>query len=178
MNDYGSIPAPDTVRIERLLPASIERVWDYLTDPHKRSLWLAAGPMQLSEAGAVELVFRNSELTRNDDPAPAKYAREAGEVRASGRILACEPPRLLAFTWGGVDDEASRVRFELSERGEQTHLRVTHSRLANRGDMISVAGGWHAHLDILIDRLAGREPDGFWRRHTQLEREYERLIPA
>ena len=178
MNAYGTAIASDTVRIERLLPATVERVWEYLTDPQKRSLWLASGPMQLGENGQVELIFRNSELTQNDDPAPAKYAREAGEARAVGRILECEPPHLLAFTWGGTGEEASRVRFELSARGEQTHLLVTHSRLATRDDMLSVAGGWHTHLDILVARIEGREPAGFWRTHTRLEAEYDKLIPA
>ena len=178
MNPYGTATAPDTVRIERLLPASVERVWDYLTDPQKRRLWLASGPMQLSGNGNVELIFRNSELTQNDDPPPAKYAREAGEVRAAGRILECEPPHLLAFTWAGTGDDASRVRFELTARGDQTHLLVTHSRLGTREALLSVAGGWHTHLDILIDRIEGREPDGFWRTHTRLEAEYDRLIPA
>ena len=30
MNDYGVLTAPDTLRIERLLPGPIERVWQYL----------------------------------------------------------------------------------------------------------------------------------------------------
>ncbi len=178
MNLYGTATAADTVRIERLLPATIERVWEYLTDPGKRRLWLASGPMQLSANGDVELIFRTSELTRDDDPAPAKYAREAGEVRTVGRIVEFEPPRLLAFTWGGTGDDASQVRFELSARGERTHLRVTHCRLSTREAMLSVAGGWHTHLDILVARLDGREPDGFWRTHTRLEAEYDKLIPA
>jgi uncharacterized protein YndB with AHSA1/START domain len=42
MNDYGVLTAPDTLRIERLLPGPIERVWQYLTDSDKRATWLAA----------------------------------------------------------------------------------------------------------------------------------------
>ena len=39
MNDdtYGVQTAPDTVRIERLLPGPIERLWAYLTESDKGS---------------------------------------------------------------------------------------------------------------------------------------------
>ena len=77
--------------------------------------------------------------------------------------------------WGSGDD-ASHVRFELAVQGKQVRLLVTHSRLATRDGMLSVSAGWHAHLDILRDRMEGREPDGFWRSHARLEAEYERRL--
>ena len=40
-----------------------------------------------------------------------------------------------------------------------------------------VAGGWHAHLDILEDVLRGLAPTGFWARHTRLEAEYDARLP-
>lgn len=33
---YATMPAPATVRIERILPGLIERVWAYLTESEKR----------------------------------------------------------------------------------------------------------------------------------------------
>lgn len=45
------------------------------------------------------------------------------------------------------------MTFELTEQGSAVLLTVTHRRLANRDEMLSVAGGWHTHLDILLDRL-------------------------
>ena len=51
MNEYGVITHPDTVRLERLLPGPIERVWDYLTDSKKRGTWLATGTMDLRVGG-------------------------------------------------------------------------------------------------------------------------------
>ena len=178
MNDFGIATASDTVRIERVLPGPVERVWDYLTDSDKRGTWLAHGDMDLRVGGRVEHVFHNNALTDNDDPPPAKYAQYGGEHRMQGRVLECDPPRLLAYSWGEDDGSSSRVRFELRPHGGDTHLTVTHSRLSDRDAMISVAGGWHTHLGILADRLAGREPPGFWRTHTQVEAEYERRIPA
>lgn len=170
------VMAPDTVRIERMLPGPVERVWSYLTESDKRARWLASGEMELRVGGRVEHVFRNSELTENDEPPPPKYAQHAGESRSYGTITACDPPRLLAYTWGG--GEESEVSFELAPVGDRVRLVLTHRRLATREDMIGVAGGWHAHLDILADRLEGRTPAGFWATHTRLEAEYEKLIPA
>lgn len=171
---YGIVTAPDTFRIERLLPGPIERVWSYLTESGKRAQWLAAGDMDLRVGGDIEHVFRNSELTANDDPPPAKYAKHSGESRMHGRITACEPPRLLAYSWG----EHSEVTFELTECGSEVQLTLTHRRLATRDDMLGVSAGWHTHLDILADRLSGRTPPGFWRTLTQLDAEYDRRIPA
>lgn len=175
-DDYGTVTAADTVRIERLLPGPIERVWAYLTEPEQRRRWLAAGAMELRLGGSVELIFDNDRLTRDDDPPPAKYAQYGGEHRQHGRITAIDPPRLLGYTWS--DTPPSEVRFELSEEGDRVRLVVTHSCLADRAMMVSVAGGWHTHLSILTALLSGEQPQGFWRTHSRVEAEYERRIPA
>lgn len=176
-NSYGVVTEPGTVRIERLLPGPVERLWDYLTQSDKRRQWLAGGPMDLRLGGQVENVFRNSELTRNDDPPPAHMAGFA-EHRVAGEIIACEPPHLLAYSWGGAPGESSEVRFELEPRNGKVLLTVTHRRLAEDGALLNVAAGWHTHLDILAARLEGGEPDGFWRTHTRLVAEYGRRIDA
>ena len=149
---YATVVAPLTVRIERTLPGPIERVGAYLTESENRSPWLAAGEMELKEGGSVEHVFRNSALTGHDGTPPPKYAAHAGESLMHGRITACEPPTLLAYDWG-EGEAASHVRFELIPRGDAVHLTLVHSRLPNRDEMLSVAGGWHAPLGILLDRL-------------------------
>lgn len=174
---FGVLTAPDTVRIERLLPGPIERVWAYLTESDKRGRWLASGAMDLRVGGAVELRFDNSRLTRGDDPPPPKYARHADPSSNRGHITAIDPPRLLSYTWNDAGDGDSEVRFELEPQGDQVRLVVTHFRLDSRGGLVSVSGGWHAHLGILLALLNDREPEGFWRSHTRLEAEYERRIP-
>jgi uncharacterized protein YndB with AHSA1/START domain len=176
-SSYADVVATDTVRIERTLPGPIERVWAFLTESDKRGQWLATGGMELRVGGRVEHVFRNSELTENDDPPPPKYAKYGAESRMHGRITACEPPRLLAYTWSEKSGEHSEVRFQLIEDGDDVRLVLVHSRLPNREEMLGVAGGWHTHLDILADRLNGRTPPGFWATHTRLEAEYARRIP-
>jgi uncharacterized protein YndB with AHSA1/START domain len=174
--DYGVRTAPDTVCVGRLLPGPIERVWQYLTDAELRAQWLAGGEIEPRIDGRVELVFNNSTLTENDDPPPPKYAQFAGESRMGGKVTEFDPPHVLAYTWGEADASHSHVRFELATKGDQVRLVVTHSRLATREGMLSVAGGWHAHLDILRDRMSGRTPDGFWRSHTRLEAQYAQRL--
>jgi hypothetical protein len=44
--------------------------------------------------------------------------------------------------------------------------------LQNDDEVLSVSGGWHAHLDILDDVLGGQTPRPYWKTHTALEAEY------
>jgi len=57
-------------------------------------------------------------------------------------------------------------------------LIVTHRRLGERGMMVSVASGWHAHLGILMDHLEGREPRPFWSWIVKMKAEYEKRIAS
>jgi uncharacterized protein YndB with AHSA1/START domain len=179
MNEYATLIALDTVRFERLLPGPIERVWAYLTESDKRAQWLASGAMTLVPGGAVELNFRNAELSNNDDRAPEKYCAYENSGRIVGTITRCEPPTSLAYTWSDGDENStetpSEVCIELVPRGDLVLLVLTHRRLCADA-MISVAGGWHTHLGILEDRLHGREARPFWRTHKALEAEYERRL--
>ncbi|HIE1062756.1 TPA: SRPBCC family protein [Serratia marcescens] len=173
MNDYGMIIEPGTLRIQRLLPGPIERVWAYLTESDKRATWLAAGAMKLENGAPLELEFRNSDLAGEHEPPPAKYKQHGGCVSNRGHITCLFPPRLLSFTWAEQDQgRPSEVTFELTEQANAVLLTVTHRRLANRDEMLSVAGGWHTHLDILLDRLHDRAPQPFWSTHARLEEEY------
>jgi uncharacterized protein YndB with AHSA1/START domain len=176
-SDYGVATAPGTLRLERLLPGPIERVWTYLTDSASRGEWLAAGEMELREGGRVDLTFHHADLSA-EQTVPEQYKAHAGDSRCNGRILRCEPPRLLSFTWIEGQAEPSQVTFELTPRGDGVLLVLTHSRLPNRGEMVSIASGWHAHLGILADRLAPRAPRPFWSTLLQAEAEYERRLPA
>ena len=165
---YGVRTEPATVRLQRLLPGPIERVWAYLTESDLRRQWLAAGPMDLTPGGAVELTWRNGELS----PDEARPESMPAEHSMSSRIIRAEPPRLLSFTWN-----SGEVAFELEPQGDEVLLTVTHQRLPDRGGMLSVSAGWHAHLDVLADKLAGRPPAPFWSKWTRLRAEYEARLP-
>lgn len=175
METYGEITGPHELRLIRRLPGPIERVWAYLTEPAKRRLWLADGLMAQSPGGATRLTFRNSELSPPGDEPPPRYRGENGEHHVDGEILACDPPRLLSFTWG-LGPSSSIVVFELTADEGQVQLVVTQSRLGDRDEMVSVAGGWHTHLGILIDLLSNRPPRPFWSSHMAAEAEYRRRL--
>jgi uncharacterized protein YndB with AHSA1/START domain len=168
----GVAVGPSTVRIERVLPGPIPRVWAYLVDPEKRAKWLASGVMDLRVDGEFDLNFSHADLS-SEKETPERFRRLAdGPHRVHCRITACEPPHLLSFTWG----EAGEVTFELTPRGDEVLLVLTHRRLPDRGVMINVASGWHAHIGILLDRLRGREPRGFWSAHAAAEAQYHKLL--
>jgi uncharacterized protein YndB with AHSA1/START domain len=178
MSDFGIVMDGSTVRFERLLPGPIERVWAYLTESEKRAKWLAAGPMDLKAGGHVELFFRNSDLSPTPETIPDKYKQYADGVGFTGRIIRCEPPRLLSHTWGGKPGEESEVTYELTPQGDRVLLVLTHRRLPDRAELLSVSGGWHTHLDILRDLLDGQVPKPFWATHARFEGEYEKRLGA
>lgn len=176
MSDYGVVTGPGTVRFERVLPGPIERVWAYLTESEQRRTWLAPGPMELRVGGRVELHFRHANLSPHAEPTPARYAQYQDGARIDGHITQYDPPRLLSYTWDEGEGNASEVTFELTPQGEDVLLVLTHRRLGDRENRISVASGWHTHLGVLIDRLDGRNPSPFWLTHARLEAAYEQRV--
>jgi uncharacterized protein YndB with AHSA1/START domain len=172
MSEHGVVVEPGTVRFERLLPGPIERVWAYLTESDKRGRWLASGPMEPGAGGKVELHFRHADLSPQPDTIPEKYRQYESGASFTGRITRWEPPRRLSHTWAEDAGEDSEVDFELSPQGDQVLLVLTHRRLGDRDAMISVASGWHTHLGILSEHLAGGTPAPFWARHAELEADY------
>ncbi len=169
MDKYGTLIAPNTIQFRRLLPGPIERVWAYLTEPDKRSKWLASGEMDLRVGGEMQLNWLHTNLDAAPSEAPERY-KNGHSMKAT--ITQCEPPRLLGFTWGARADALSEVVFELTEQGDAVLLVLTHRRLPNENDLLGISGGWHAHLDILVEHLNGRTAPGFWDTHAVLNKEY------
>lgn len=170
MNEFGKATNDDTVRMERLLPGPIERVWNYLTDSEKRGTWLAKGEMELQVGGKVELNFLHASLTPHVEQTPERFEQMECGFGFSGTVTECDPPRLLAFTWGG---DTSEVKFELTSQGEKVLLVITHTRLRGPSEMTMVAAGWHTHLGILQDNLAEQTPRPFWSTFEAVEKEYK-----
>ena len=169
---YGELIEPTTLRIQRLLPGPIERIWAYLTDSDLRSKWLAAGAMEMKVGAPVELVWRNEEL---NDPPSRRPAGFPEEQRMQSRITELDPLRKLSIAWNNSGD----VTFELEPRGERVLLTVIHRRLPDRATMLKVGPGWHAHLDVLVARASGQEPlQPFWDRWLSLQKDYERRLPT
>jgi len=170
MDNYGNLIAPNTIQFKRLLPGPIERVWAYLTESDKRSKWLASGDMELRVGGLAHLNWLHSNLDAAPSEAPERY-KNGHSMTAT--ITRCEPPRVLGYTWGARADALSEVVFELSEQGDDVLLVLTHHRLPNANDLIGISGGWHTHLDILLEHLNGRKSPAFWEKHARLHAEYQ-----
>ncbi len=176
---HGTLPADDAVRLQRLLPGPIDRVWRFLTEPSLRRQWLADGPFPDEDGAGFELTFRNNELTTADDPPPARYEKMATLAHSRGRLLACEPPHRLVITWDEDENgNGSEVTFDLQPDGDEVLLTLTHQRLPSRDALVSVASGWHTHLAVLRARLLDAAPPPFWRTYSRLESDYGSRIPG
>jgi uncharacterized protein YndB with AHSA1/START domain len=168
---YGDLVEPATLRIQRLLPGPIERVWKYLTESGMRKQWLAAGEMRMQQGWEFELVWRNDELSDPPGTRPEGFAKEH---RLNSRILACDPPHSLAFTFG----TAGEVHFVLETKGDKVLLTLVHTRLPDRSTTLNVSAGWHAHLDVLATRLEGGTVTSFWDGWARLKADYARRLPG
>jgi uncharacterized protein YndB with AHSA1/START domain len=176
MNEYGELLDNETVRFERLLPGPIERVWAYLTESDKRAQWLAAGETELKTDGKVEMHFHNMSLSgATDIPRPDKYKDMPERMSFGGKVLRCEPLRLLSYTWE-LEDERSEVTYELSEQCDKVLLVLTHRRLTTDDMVLSVATGWHTHLGLLEDILNGAGLRPFYKTQSELEAIYEQRL--
>jgi uncharacterized protein YndB with AHSA1/START domain len=127
---YLEIDDQPALRFERSLPHPIERVWRALTEPGEIRQWFpAAVELDLRVGGEMSFEF--------DDPdAPPTH----------GAVTELDPPRLLAFDWGG-----ERLRFELEPAGDGCRLLFTHF-LSERIQAARDAAGWDQCLTEL-DRL-------------------------
>jgi len=171
LDAYGVLTEPATLKIQRLLPGPIERVWAYLTESELRRQWLAAGHMEMKVGAPFELVWRNDELSNPPGQRPPGFP---AEHRMEGRITELDPPRKLAITWG----KSGGVSFELEHKGNQILLTVIHRRLPDRATMLNASAGWHMHLDTLVARVTGKEPAPFWDGWARLKQDYDPRLPA
>jgi uncharacterized protein YndB with AHSA1/START domain len=173
LDAYGTLTEPATLKIQRFLPATMERVWAYLTDSDLRRQWLAAGRMELKAGAPFEFTWRNDELT---DPPGERPEGFPDEHRMQSRIIELDPPRKLVIAWGANGD--GQVSFELEPKGNGVLLTLIHRRLPDRATMLKISAGWHMHLDILVARAAGTEPEPFWDGWSRLQKEYDQRLPA
>ena len=143
MTDPPQEPAT-AIYIERLLPASIDEVFDAWTDPALMANWLS--PIGHAEIEADLRVGGQFCVTMIGDDL---------RIEHTGVYLVIDPPRRLSFTWlspytGG---HASRVDVTLTAHGATTLLVLSHQRLPDE-TTASHEGGWAAILDRL-DALLG-----------------------
>jgi uncharacterized protein YndB with AHSA1/START domain len=79
MNDMSTSTEQGTVRLERLLPGPIERVWAYLTESDKRATWFAGGTFDLRVGGRADLHFDHSNIS--SEKTPDEYKDKKSDYR-------------------------------------------------------------------------------------------------
>jgi uncharacterized protein YndB with AHSA1/START domain len=128
--------------------------------------------MPLEVGAPFELVWRNDELT---DPPGERPPGFGAEHRMASRITQCEPPRRLSFAWQNSGD----VTIALDDLVDgQVLLTLTHRRLPGGATTLNVAAGWHAHLDVLLARVAGAQQAPFWDAWQRLRDAYAARLAA
>ncbi|MGA9591205.1 MAG: SRPBCC family protein [Salegentibacter sp.] len=173
MSRYGKIKETGSISFERLLPGKPQEIWQYLTKSEKRGEWLASGEMELKKGGKAKLHFRHDQLVEVDEPVPEKFREfEKGQTMET-EIIEIKVPELLSFTWEG----GSRVTFNLKRKEDNVLLLLEHDGIAGSIDnFVSIAAGWHTHLEILEDKLFGEIPPGFWSLYSKYEAEYQERL--
>ena len=163
--DFGVILDAHTVRFERWLPGSMDRVWAYLTQPELLRTWLAGAGVQPKMGGSVELRFAEADLT---DFQP-------DDCICRGNITRFDPPRTLAYTWKEGEKQESEVSFELAPEGDGVRLTLTHRR-APKSELAGFCGGWHIHLTALASRLKGKLPGPFMVAYRAVAPHYQKKV--
>lgn len=158
-HDMGAIDRSEqqsSVRLERHLNATPDEVWKLLTEPSLLAGWLHARvEIEPQAGGALTLNFQNT----------------ASTIR--GEITRYEAPSLLEYIWTFDEETPSVVRFELEpdQSGAGTHLRLTH-RLLSDAQLSMHAAGWHYHLELLAQQIAGEPTEWLWPRFEELLAQY------
>ena len=127
-----------------IIKADIEKVWDALTLPEFTEAYWHNSTVKSDWTEGSEITFTNEDQDG------------VRSVGVEGKILACERPKRLSYSWSfprmpEVRDEApSVVTFDLETLGEATRLTVTHDQFeegATHFEMI--AEGWPIVLSNL-----------------------------
>ena len=148
MAEAASSREEPSLRLRRILPASIDRVFRAWTDPEQLKAWLVPEGSQLLSAevdirvgGDYRLAFRAAD----------------GEILyAVGSYVEVDPPVRLVFTWvfEGVDHRETLVTVDLRASGESTELILTHERFTTKAFRAFHEAGWTSALDRFAEFLS------------------------
>lgn len=136
------------IRIERVLPATIGRVYDAWTRADLLVQWYCPNP---------ELELK----VQADVRAGGSYVVEMGPHVVRGTYLEVDPPHRLVFSWqwDGTEDEPTRVEVELSETLDGTRMLLSHTGFATAEDAANHRLGWDPEVLRLVELLNVRLPD-------------------
>lgn len=139
MSQDGQLQRVAMVEFERILPAPIERVWEFVTDPRRLPSWFGEGTIEPRAGGVVNLM--------------------GGHFR--GIVTQWKPPHRLVYSINVLNPGETDSRYpesylatELSPRGSEVVLILTHLPVLDRFEKQN-AMGWHTFLDMLTAALKG-----------------------
>ena len=132
-----------TLRFERQLPHSVDRVWAALTEPAFLAKWIAGATVDLRPGGDFILNYTHSPKVMQ------------------GKITRIRDYTLLEYTWGEDVGPRSLVTWELFPQGPNGCLLIlTHARLEE--DVPGFGAGWHTHIDLMAEVLNGTRDEFSW----------------
>jgi uncharacterized protein YndB with AHSA1/START domain len=135
----GHVVEEAAIIFERILPASPEKAWSFLTETGRLTEWYGEGVIEPREGGKVELM--------------------GGHIR--GVVTGWRPGKFLAYTWNvftpGETVSAwpvSYLEFTLAPEGPRTKLTLTHRPII-KAVQAKTLMGWHTYLDLLDAGMQG-----------------------
>ncbi len=144
-------PDQDSIISEIEISAPPSRVFEALTDTGQLTLWFTnpSCPAKIWQmdprlGGKYSYASKRSGIVVNG----------VSEFKCRGEILEFDPPRLLVYTWISnwhLDPEKETVvRWELTPIASGTHVKVTHSGLAQEPEARKdYSGGWTGVVEKL-----------------------------
>jgi uncharacterized protein YndB with AHSA1/START domain len=146
-----------SVRLERVVPAAIERVWRMWTEPERLARWL--GPVVAGTPG----------------PASTFVLGMDADETATCTVTQWLPPSRLALAWHYTGEEPTTLRLELADLGDgTTRLVLEHEGIAAAG-LSEYAAGWQLHLASLIADLTEQAGPDFRADFPRLRAAYDAL---
>ena len=151
-----------TLRFERTLAHSPEKIWLALTEDGELRHWFPARIVGAREKGAkLEFVFAEqessapSEMQEAQSQAQDEHLSEHGDAGMQGEVTVFDPPRTFEFTW-----HTELLRFELERTARGTRLVFTHT-FDDEPAAARNATGWDTCFEALERRLNGEPPVEF-----------------
>jgi uncharacterized protein YndB with AHSA1/START domain len=165
----GSLRSADgagVVRIEDRYDATIDDLWEALTEPARLARWYGEVDGDLRPGGKFRTYIA------------------ADDIEGTGRVEVCEPPRRLVLTSRETDESYRRgqgappfdaaIEATLTPDGDQTIL-VIEVRGMPLDKIAFYGAGWQIHSENLAAYVAGRERGDTEARWGELVPPYQEL---
>jgi uncharacterized protein YndB with AHSA1/START domain len=156
LGSLGSADGKAVVRMQDRFDTDVDDLWSALTDPRRLARWIGKVEGDLRLGGEFHRYF---------------YASGA---EGTGRVDACDPPRLLLLTMSPGQPDEQIIEVTLTADGDQTIL-VVEERGMPLNLLAAYGAGIQVHVEDLAAHIAGRERCDSDARWNELEPAYEKL---